>query len=360
MSEIGKNWNGYIFGTNTGKVSVQMEGENNALTGIIRIADDNHGVSVFNVTGTYIDGKIELKGKVVPASQASDIQYGEITVSGALTPEGRLNGQWSSTIGTGGTFQLYPHLVPSAPLVGPELEQLNTAVRTLGAVRLYADNVRALIQQICKDFTAKRPIVTYFANTGERTVYAEDFDAILDTLPDLQYLKINIQEPEKNGINKVVIIELTSSGENVIRVQSAQESWAIGKAEALLAHLRDHQRSLATHFRKFGLTPNLILNVVSLAALPGLSDFWRRLAFAISVLCLQTLYAFLHQKFVPNFVLYSAVTKPSRLAKIWPGAASWFLALVGTVLGAIIYGVLQGELNGKSPLLKVIHEFLRF
>ena len=126
---------------------------------------------------------------------------------------------------------------------------------------------------------------------------------MLDGLPEQRYLKISIQEPEQQGINRWVQVELASHGENVIRVQSISESWAIGKAESLLTYLRPFQRGLVTQFRKFGLSLNVLITMVTLAALPGLSGFWPRLAFAFSILGLQTVFAYLHGKIVPNFLL---------------------------------------------------------
>lgn len=357
MSEIARNWNGNIFGTNTGKVALSLDGDNAALTGIIRVADDQHGLSIFKVTGAFADGKIALKGTVDPATQQPGVQYGEITVEGALTPQGRVDGKWSSTLGTGGTFQLYPHDLPALPAGAPELDQLHTVVRTLGAVRLYSDSAKGLLNQVARDFNIGRPVVTYVARGSERTIYADEFVQIIDTLPELHFLKIGIQEHEQNGINRVVNVELTSNGENLIRVQSVQDSWAVGKAETLSGFLRDYQHGLATQFRKFGLSLNVAISIVALAALPGLSGFWRRLAFAGSVVGLQGLVTFLHKKFVPNFVLSAAKENPSFWSRAWPGVVSWLLAIVGTVIGAIIYGLLKGELDG-SPLMLSLHNVL--
>lgn len=109
------------------------------------------------------------------------------------------------------------------------------------------------------------------------------------------------------------------------------------------------QRKLATQFRKFGLTVNVMITVAALAALPGLPTFWQRLAFGTSALVVQSLITVFHRRYVPNFILFPTKQKPSWIGRLVPGAASWAITLIGAVLAAIIYGLLKGELAG-SPL----------
>lgn len=108
MARVGRNWNGRIYGTNTGNVALTLDGENDALTGVIRFRDDEFGLAIFNVTGTFSEGKIELIG-TSSNDVADGVQVGDVQITGSLTADGRIDGEWRSTIGTGGTFQLYPH-----------------------------------------------------------------------------------------------------------------------------------------------------------------------------------------------------------------------------------------------------------
>lgn len=156
MASIGRNWNGHVFGTNTGNVAVTLEGEDAALTGIIRLSDSQSGVIVYEIVGSFEAGILKLAGKP-PQELAEGILAGDLTVTGALTPEGRIDGEWYTTIGTGGTYQLWPHAYQVRPTnTGAVPEQLNTSSRSLGASRLYADDVRSLIAQLVKDFSQKR------------------------------------------------------------------------------------------------------------------------------------------------------------------------------------------------------------
>lgn len=358
MANIGRNWNGHVYGTNTGNVAVTLDGEDDALTGVIRLSDNQHGVIVYEVAGKFEGGSITLTGK--PQGEVPEgVIVGELTVTGALTPEGRIDGEWSTTIGTGGTFQLWPHnyqVRPSNPGALPE--QLNTSTRSLGAIRLYADDVRSLIGQLTKDFSQKRAIITYHDRGSEKTTFSEDFESILDDLPELRYLKIFVGEPEIYGLQRNATVELAAWGDNTIRVQSVQEAWAIGKAESLAQHVRGFQRTLATQFRKFGLTVNVVITVAALAALPGLPTFWQRLLFGASAFGIQSLITYFHRQYVPNFTLYPTKRKPSLIGRLGPGVVSWGITIIGGVVAAIIYGLLKGELNG-SPLLNMVHRLFQ-
>lgn len=353
MAGIGRNWNGHVFGTNTGNVALTLDGEDDSLTGIIRLADDKHGLAVYDVIGKFEAGHLTLAGTSkgeVPQGMAQ----GEVSVSGALTPEGRLDGEWSTTLGTGGTFQLWPHTYEVRPTnEGAIPEQLNTSTRSMGAIRLYTEDVRSLITQLIKDFSQKRAVVTFSDRGNEKNVFSDEFESILDSLPELRYLKISVQEPELYGLKRNAMIELTAWGENIIRVQSVQEAWAIGKAEALSQHVQGFQRKLATQFRKFGLTVNLVILVAALAALPGLPTFKQRLAFAASAFAVQTLISHFHRRYVPNFILYPKSSKLTTLGRLGPGILSWSITIIGGVIAAVVYGILKGELT-NSPLSKWI------
>ncbi len=358
MAGLGRNWNGHVYGTNTGNIAVRLDGEDAALSGVLRLSDNQHGVVVFDVQGKFEDGQLTLAG-TPQNGEREDLRLGSLSVAGALTSEGRLDGEWSTSIGTGGTFQLWPHdyqVRPAGPAKMPE--QLNTSSRTLGAVRLYADDVRSLINQLVKDFSQKRAVVTFNDRGNEKNIYSDEFEAILDSLPRLHYLKISVQEPELYGLNRNAMVELAAWGENVIRVQSVEEAWAIGKSEALKRHAHDYQRALTTRFRKFGLSFNVLIFVAALAALPGLPTFWQRLAFAGSAVGVQALIAAAHRRYVPNFVLYPAKTKSGLIGRFGPGALSWSISIIGGVVAAIIYGLLKGELV-DSPLAGWTVQFLR-
>lgn len=257
MAKIGSLWAGYLYGTNTGKLAADFTGaEDGTFKGILRVADDGQGVGVLDVEGTFDGSTMALKG--APATDPASVK---IEATGALTPEGHIQGNWSSTSGAGGTFILLPHDPPGqiqtaqpqgpAPADAPP-EQIYTATRLTGAVRLHGDDVWQLISFLATDFSRSRVAVTYNERGSQVSKYAADFEAEKDRLTDIKYLKLAISEPEAYGINRFASVELNANGENEVRTQGIQESWVIGKAEALASLLRTHEKFLVTSVRNSG------------------------------------------------------------------------------------------------------------
>jgi hypothetical protein len=348
VASIQRNWNGHIYGTNTGNVAIQLGGEDDQITGTVRLLDDKFGLALFAVTGSYAEGVLKIEG--TPQGEPPEgVTYGNLTAEGRLQADGRLDGEWNTTIGSGGTWQAWAHGTAAQPTRPNVPEQINTCTRQLGAVRLYAEDVQSLVGQLMREFTATRAIVSYYDNGNEKNVYSGDFGTILQQLPEQRYLKLSVQEPDLYGINRSAIVELNANGENVVRVQGVQESWVIGKAQTLHDHVRSFQKKIATQFRRFGLNINIIINLVALAALPGLPSFWERVIFVLSVALVQFGLAFFHRRYVPNFILYPAVRRRTLLSKVGPGLTSWGITILGGVIVAVIYGLLKGEL-ANSPL----------
>lgn len=344
MATIGRLWAGKLYGTNTGNLAAEINGSDKDLSGVFRFLDDRFGPVVFELRGTFDGTTIDLAGAATQAPEG--ILTGNVTVKGTLTAEGQLRGEWSSSLGTGGTFHLFPHDVTErAPLPAGALpEQLHTATRALGALRLYADDVRQLIQFLHKDFSQGRVVVTYYERGNEISKYATDFLADLGRLGELRYLKLHVQEPEAYGINRLATVELSARGSNDIRVQGIQESWVVGKAEALASHLRLRQKALSTTVRKFGLNINGLIAIAALALLPEL-PLGRRIVFVVVVVLVTWMVGKLHERFIPNALVQLSDVQPSTINRAWPQILSWLIAASAGLVSAIAYGLLKGELG---------------
>jgi hypothetical protein len=354
MRKIGRFWAGKLFGTNTGNLAAELDSTDSTIKGVIRFMDDRWGPVVFSVAGTF-DGSIaELKGQATQAPE--NVTTGEITIKAALSPDGSLRGQWSSTLGTGGNFILFPHDVPTQnqTIPGALPEQLHSAVRTFGAVRLYADDVRELIAFLKRDFNQGRIVVTFRERGNEISKYANEFENDIARLGVLRYLKLQIQEPEAYGINRLTIIELNATGSNEIRVQGIQESWVIGKAEALSAVLREREKFLSTTLNKYGLNANGFLFIAALILLPELS-IPRRFIFMIFVFIMIAGITYLHSWFIPNALIRLSAAKPTLLERIRPQMISWLLTVSAGIVGAIVYGLLKGEISFPAWLSNLMH-----
>lgn len=338
MANIGKLWAGRVFGTNTGNIFIEFSETEPNIIGVLRFMDSSFGLTVYEIVATYSD-KLRLTGK--PKHIPENVVAGDLTAEAELTSEGRLRGKWQTSIGSGGTFDAYPHDIPSPNSenqANPSIpEQIHTKYVQLGSIRLFATDIEHLLNNIKKDFSIGRLIVTYSVHgTGEITDYAENL--LKDkTLKNLTYLKVNIQEPEAYGINRGVTLELRAHGSNDIRVQGVQESWVIGKAESLAAFLRTHESTFVTAYKKFGLNLNQLIFFAMLVLMPGIGTIENRGIFAFSVLALLSSLMWVHSKFIPNALISVSDKTPSWLARNWPPIISWLMAVVASVVASFIF-----------------------
>lgn len=343
MANLANRWAGRLYGTNTGNVFLDLVQDDHKISGRLRVMDSIFGVSIYEYTGIFDE---ELILNCTPSKSVDGVELGDVSVSGRLTPEGNIRGDWESTIGTAGTFEIYPHDITSAdPGAGAREthpEQIYNKTIQLGSVRLFKDDVVQLVDFIKKDFTSGRAIVTFTQRGSELTKYADDFFGQLDSIEQLNYLKLVIQEPEAYGINRVIVIELVANGISEIRTSGINESWVLGKAESIFQILRPKQNSLVTTYRKYGLNLNGAIFVAMLIAIPDIADWKNRAIFVVSVFLLLNFLLFIHNKFIPNTAIYLEQEKPGFLRRAWPSILSWVITASSSVVAAYIFSILRG------------------
>jgi hypothetical protein len=338
MATLGRLWAGYAYGTNTGNLFLELDTSEQAVTGTLRFLDNLFGLVVYRVSGTF-DGTLRLDGK--PLQVRPGIEQGDLTVVATLTPEGNLRGEWQTPLGTRGTFQAFPHDIPNpdqrAGQTGTTPEQVYTSNVSIGAIRLYAQDIDELARFVRRDFAVGRPVVTYAARGNEVTRYFEDFKTEASGLPELRYLKLAIQEPEAYGINKLIVVELNALADNVVRVQGVNESWVVGTAEAIARMLRRCENSLVTNYKKFGLNLNQFIFLSMLILIPDISSLWQRGIFAAAIVALLSVLYWMHQRFIPNALIYLGDRHPSVLQRMWPTVLSWLVAATASVAAAFVF-----------------------
>ncbi len=331
------------FGTNTGNVFLEFTSTEDVLSGVLRLQDEGLGIVVYDIKGSFEQGNLRLKG--LPKSATEGLQAGELNIEGQLTAEGQLRGLWKSSIGTGGTFQLFPHdgaraQIRDAGTASPE--QIHSATRILGAIRLYATDVDRLIARITEDFQGGRAVVTYSKGGVEVSRYADEFLQDFAQLQPLHYFKVTIQEPDAYGINRVVTVDLGIVS-NSVNVQGVREAWVLGKAETIVRELRSAQKTLITSYRRFGVgVVNPMIFVGMLIVIPELEALWQRAAFVAVVLLLLSVLVFAHRRFIPNFVAYPSPERPGLIRKSWPSILSWVGAVTASLAAAMAYFWLVG------------------
>ncbi|WP_447969828.1 hypothetical protein [Nitrospira sp. M1] len=344
MATLGRLWAGRIYGTNTGNFFAEFDNSGSRISGTIWLMDAQFGLTIFNVTGLF-DGTLRLTGTPIQVPEGDGA--GTIQLNAILTPEGYLRGQWSSGVGTAGTFEAYSHDTPPtdqrAAGAAPIPEQFFSSNIALGAIRLYSKDLRELVQLIRKDFVMGRPIVTYVNRGNEVTKYFEDFQKDAHVPRELGRLKITIQEAEAHGINKIVIVELSSLGQNEIRVQGINESWVIGKAEAIARSLRPFEKGLVTTYKKFGLTLNQVIFFAMLVVIPAIDSLFHRGIFVAIVIVLLTFLYWLHSRFIPNAAIYLGDQEPTLIQRVWPSTLSWLAAVSASLAAAYVFYLLTGN-----------------
>lgn len=338
MTTLDRLWAGHVYGTNTGNLFLEFETVETTVVGTLRFMDSQFGLVVYRVVGTF-EERLALSG--TPKQVKPGVEAGDLAIEADLTSERQLRGTWKTSLGTGGTFLLYPHDASrSNPGAGPSAavpEQLYTANITLGAVRLSTEAVDELVEFVRREFIVGRPILTYVVRGNEVTKYYEDFKADVDVPSELRYLKLTIQELEAHGINRVVVVELSTHGENVVRVQGINESWVVGKAEATARVLRGYEKTLVTTYKKFGLSLNHTIFLVMLVAMPSILSFRDRSIFAAVIVALLNGLYWLHQRFIPNALVSLHKERPSLAQRISPTVVSWLVAASASLAAALVY-----------------------
>lgn len=344
MKQLANKWAGRIFGTNTGNVFLALEQEGNSIKGRLRIMDSIFGVSVYLCEGS-VDNE-SLMMECAPEYAPEGVELGDVKISGSLNRDGHIKGGWESTIGTAGTFELFPHSSDDSQFAGESKpgnpEQIHNKTLQVGSLRLFKEDVVQLINFMKKDFTAGRVIVSYVQRGSELTKYADDFLEKMYDIDTLNYLKLVIQEPEAYGINRVIVIEFVQSGTSEIRVSGINESWVLGKAESLYQILRPKQNSLVTTYRKYGLNLNALIFIAMLIVIPDIEKWQDRTLFVVVVFALLGFLLLVHNKLIPNTAIYLEQSRPGVFKRAWPSILSWLIAASSSIVAAYLYSLLAG------------------
>ena len=102
-----KRWAGRAWGTNIGNVFLSLEGDDASLTGTLRMNEEGVGIAVYAVQGTFVAPILTLVGQ--PQVHIEDVELGQLTVTGTMNAKGEILGDWQTTVGSAGTFRLFPH-----------------------------------------------------------------------------------------------------------------------------------------------------------------------------------------------------------------------------------------------------------
>ena len=122
-------WAGNVYGTNTGRVLIDLVEEDGELRGTIRINDLATGLAKFSCSGPVAD-ELDLELSSISAQPGVEIVAGR--VHGGLRSDGSISGEWETVAGTAGTFQVFPHTALMSRSEGPLPAVSQAAGRTSG------------------------------------------------------------------------------------------------------------------------------------------------------------------------------------------------------------------------------------
>ena len=333
---LAKNWTGKIFGTNNGSIHLLLEEHlNNEVTGRLSINDDQHGVSVYEVRGSFDGKNVLFTG--TPVNLPAGIEASPLEAKGVLDPRGNVDGSWSTELGTSGIFWLVPHKGSSTDEEVPE--QLFTARKDWGPIEVTRADILEIAELVQRDFS--NPVVITVTGESEVSCYLERFKSLEIADNRAKIVKIRGADPERGEINRVVQVEFGPSM-NFVIAQSSNEAWARGKKDIIYQQLKKYERSYATYLKRFGLGTNQLIFLATLVVLPALENWWQRISLVIVMGVLaQALVAF--DQHIMRFASIWISDKPRFT--FGRSLLSWGVNILGAIIAGLIVAVIGGWLK---------------
>lgn len=335
MKSIEGKWAGRLYGTNTGNLFCDLELNNDQIIGTARLNDDLHGLVIFSVSGK-LDTIVEIKltqyseNEVLSDSAIIDAKL-------RIQNDGSILGEWISKNGHAGTFDLFPHKnieTKDSPL---EPRQIFSKTIKLGSIRLFRKDIQEIISYVRKDFPDSRLIVTYNKYGSEIIKFADDFLDDLDEIRELRGIQFSIQDIPSKQVRRYINIDLFNRTESEIRISGANESWVLGKTEALKILFSQFTNKVVTNYKRYGLTLNSIIFFIMLILIPEIDTISKRTVFVVSVIFLLSILYLVHKRFIPNTIIFLTNTKPNVWKRMWPSILSWLIAATSALFAMWLF-----------------------
>jgi hypothetical protein len=341
---LGKLWTGRVFGTSTGNLFVKLEGEDNALSGAIHFSDDQTGIVVYHILGSFDGSQLSFEGTT--GTQKEGVEYGRLKAVARLQPTGSLEGEWKTDIGSAGTFVLFPQnrsVQGSSSVVVPD--QLHTARHTFGPILIERDQIIALAEDIQRGFSKSKVVMTYITGS-EQSRYLEDFKQSTSRYGQTTFLKIFAREPDGTGIDRIITVEFGQEL-NYAMAQSSSESWSLGEVEKLKREIRRFERVYAT--KRIGVGINQFMLISAIVFLPSLENLKDRAILMSGVLALIYAVNWMHSRYLPHAAIYLGKREGGWLARFLPSIASWLIGIIASVIAALLGAYLKGVFSLSAP-----------
>ena len=339
---IGNRWAGKLYGTNTGNLYVTLEGDDDALRGKIHLNDPMFGLVVYEINGVFDGRELSLIGQ--PKERVEGVELGELQVKALFNSLGELEGDWRTSIGSAGTFVLFPHdhINGQGEEGSARQEQLHTARHNFGAVAVDREQITAIAEEVQSHFKQTQVIVTVLTGT-EKSSLLNDFKNATFTDEHAILFRVYSRERQASGIDRIVIVEFGPEV-NFVMTQGADEAWVLGVREKLRNSIEPFERKYATSYKKFGFGFNQLLFVGAIVYLPSLTSLSFRAALMIGILVIIGFVTWVHRHYLPFATLFLGRNQKGFLARSSPIALSWIVAVTSAVAATLLATYLQGLL----------------
>lgn len=333
MKSIEGKWAGRIYGTNTGNVYCEFIIDNDKISGTVRLNDDLHGLSLFNISS--IQKNIHEFKLVSEKEELTNLAMIDVKIK--PDNNGNIIGEWISNNGLAGTLVLYPQININSVNNSVDPQQFYSKTIKLGSTRLFKNDIVEITNYIKSDFPDSRLIVTYNKYGSNVIKYEADFFQESNSLGELNGIKLSIQDIPSNHSNRIVNVDLYPKENSEIRISGSNESWVLGKAESLKNQFSRFTNKTVTNYKRFGPVLNSLIFFIMLIFIPEINPIVNRAIFVGSVLVLLLVMILIHKRFVPNTKIFLADIQPSIWKRSWPSVLSWFVSLTSSLIASLIY-----------------------
>lgn len=332
-----------MFGTNTGRLFLSLASNVDAQVprkGILRVSDDNFGISIFDAELDVDGDVVRLRGTPVPTgNEHPQLEIGVFGGFAKFSDSGTLIGEWETSIRTAGTFSLYPHSGPTDEPESSGPSQVYVSTRDIGALRLYRPDINELLETLSRKFPQSKAVISYMDRGAERSIYVDEFENAVRNVEKLTALRITVQAPAGGGFRKILTIDLGQIY-NRVTTNGPDESWVLGEAEATVSSLRTREQKLSTAIGRYRININQIVFLGALVVMPELPLQERAIFFA-SVIALIFVADKITARLVSNLAIDLKRDRPNFWESIGPTALSWLVSVTSGVAASVVYGLLQ-------------------
>jgi hypothetical protein len=336
------SWQGILEGTNRGIVVAELDINDNSVQGKATVTEISGDAYSLTIKGTRAGLNIDLMlgGPTQNGLTTSGTVKGQL--SRALD---EITGTWSTNLQTFGTVHLF--LIPPVQLSTASKSPPQSAVSKtilLPTCRLDVSGLVGLIQVVVSGTRVLMP--TFNIVHAGRALIKIGVQALVDDKalpPIIHEMAINANESWEGRGYTVVSVNLKRHESNSVFVSGLDGAWVAGKCDEIKSYIANYETPFATWYRNRGAWLNSIVFLVMLSALPSVSGFWNRLAFAGIVTAMLFLLLWSHQRAVPSCTIILKSQPPSFWDRYRDPIVGFLLTIVGTAISGFLAYVFASD-----------------